>query len=126
MVKNCMACIKQCWPYKKGHFKSLISDHGTMLASVNPRPNSKAHTVVITKRHVDDLRNLTDQGWADILSCLKESIKKINQVYHPVGYQLNISAGQLAGANQPPYGIVPKYKEDYGQVTNYKSATMEE
>ena len=59
--KKCMACIKQCFPNEKGQLKSLISDHGTVLASVNPRPNSKAHTVIVTKRHVDDLRNFTEQ-----------------------------------------------------------------
>ena len=42
--KKCMACIKQCFPNEKGQLKSLISDHGTVLDSVNPRPNSKAHT----------------------------------------------------------------------------------
>jgi len=46
MVKDCMACIKQRFLYEKGQLKSLISAHGTMLASVNPRPNSKAHTVI--------------------------------------------------------------------------------
>lgn len=56
-----MTCIKACFPNEKGKLKSLISDHGTILASVNPRPNSKFHSVIITKRHVEDLRGLTTQ-----------------------------------------------------------------
>jgi diadenosine tetraphosphate (Ap4A) HIT family hydrolase len=60
---------------------------------------------------------LTAQEWADTLPILKESIKKIDAVYHPIGYRINMSIGEIGGANQPPHfylRIVPRYKENYG------------
>ena len=47
MVKTAWLVLNIASFMKKGQRKSLISDHGTMLASVNPRPNSKVHTVIM-------------------------------------------------------------------------------
>ena len=81
----------------------MLVDKGSIFSSLNFRPDSKAHTVVISKRHFDDLRDMTDQEWADILPVLKykDSIAKIDKVYHPVGYFLEIPIGELAAQNIP-------------------------
>ena len=83
--KKCMTCEKACKPLEKKLLKSLLVDKGSIFSSLNFRPDSKAHTVVISKRHFDDLRDMTDQEWADILPVLKykDSIVKIDKVYHP-------------------------------------------
>ena len=111
--KKCMTCVKACFSLQKNQLKSWLSDlGGTVFSSVNPRPNSKAHTVIMTKRHVDDLHHLTSQEWADILPVLKDSIAKIEKVYKPIGYRLNIPTGELAGQNMPQHfymRVVPKY-----------------
>jgi len=115
--------MKTCRPLKKGLLKSLISDHGTMFSSLGQRPNTKFHSVIITKRHTEDLRTMTDQEWADTLPVLKESVKKVENYYKfrgkpgPLGYRVSIPVGELSGANQPPHfymRVVPKYKKDWG------------
>ena len=123
--KKCMTCVKACFPLQKDQLKSWLSDlGGTVFSSVNHRPNAKAHTVVITKRHIEDLRGLTPQEWADILPVLKESIAKVDKVYRPVGYFLEIPVGKLSGENEPPHfymRVVPKYKKYWGNVgTDWK------
>lgn len=79
--KRCMACMKTCSPLKKGLLKSLVSEHGTMFSSLGNRPNTKFHSVIITKRHVEDLRDMTDQEWADTLPVLKSDVNKIENYY---------------------------------------------
>ena len=95
--------------------KSLISDlKGSVFSLANHRPNSKAHANIITKKHTEDLRVMTPQEWADILPVLKETIKKIDKVYHPLGYRISIPVGEKAGQNVPYHfymRIVPKYKK---------------
>jgi diadenosine tetraphosphate (Ap4A) HIT family hydrolase len=121
--KPCMTCKKACEPLKKNLLKSLVSDHGTMFSSLGQRPNSKFHSVVMTKRCTEDLRTLTDQEWADILPVLKESINKVDDYYKrknknlPIGYNLSIPIGELASQNMPQHfyvRVVPKYAKDRG------------
>ena len=98
LEKKCMTCVKACFPLQKDQLKSWLSDlGGTVFSSVNHRPNAKAHTVVITKRHIEDLRDLTPQEWADILPVLKESIAKVDKVYRPVGYFFRNSSRKVIG-----------------------------
>lgn len=131
--KKCMTCSKACSVLEKKLLKSCLSDlGGTVFSSVNPRPNSKYHTVIMTKQHTEDLRTLTDQEWNDILPVLKDSITKIENYYKcvnksgPLGYRISIPIGELAAQNIPQHfycHVVPKYKENYGSTMvpyNYK------
>ena len=107
--KKCMSCAKLSVPLEKGQLRSLLTDGGTVFSSVNPRPNSKYHTVILTKRHTEDLRTLTTQEWADILLVLKDSIAKIEAYLKkankptPVGYRISIQNGELAAQNMPQH-----------------------
>jgi len=62
MAKKYMTCIKLCFPQEKKLNKSTIADlGGTVFASVNPRPNSNGHSMIVTKRHTADLHTLMPQ-----------------------------------------------------------------
>jgi len=61
---------------------------------------------------------------------LKDSIAKIERVYKPIGYRLNIPTGELAGQNMPQHfymRVVPKYgvtdKGSTGIKEHYQQAT---
>jgi diadenosine tetraphosphate (Ap4A) HIT family hydrolase len=120
MSKKCLTCSK-CLFNEQGILKSLISDlKGSVFSLANHRPNSKAHANIITKKHTEDLRVMIPQEWADILPVLKETIKKIDKVYRPLGYRISIPVGEKAGQNVPYHfymRIVPKYKKDWGTVS---------
>jgi len=59
--KPCITCKKVCEPLQKNQFPSLVSEHGGIFSSLGLRPNTKFHTSLMTKRHADDLRDLTNQ-----------------------------------------------------------------
>jgi diadenosine tetraphosphate (Ap4A) HIT family hydrolase len=115
MAKECMTC-KSCSLHDKKLLESSLVDHGgTVFSSLVRRPNSKAHANIITKKHTEDLRTITPQEWADILPVFKETIKKIDKTYQPLGYRISIPVGEKAGQNVPYHfymRIVPKYKKD--------------
>ncbi|CAG8661711.1 6561_t:CDS:2 [Ambispora leptoticha] len=58
-----------------------------------------------------------------------DSIAKLERVYKPIGYRLNIPTGELAGQNMPHFymRVVPKYgvidKGSTGIKENYQQAT---
>jgi diadenosine tetraphosphate (Ap4A) HIT family hydrolase len=59
--KKCMTCSNKISPFNNGTIGDVISEQGTVFAHVNYRPSTKAHTVIITKRHCEDLRQMTAQ-----------------------------------------------------------------
>ena len=80
----------------------------------------------MTKRHADDLRDLTNQEWEDILKVLKSDINKIENYYKfkdkpgPLGYRISIPIGEKGSQNMPQHfyvRVVPKYKEGKGTVS---------
>ena len=82
------------------------------------RPNSKGHCVIITRRHIKDVREMNAQEWADLLSVLKDTINKINKVYSPAGMSASLPIGKKGTQNQMGHfycRVVPKYKEGYGK-----------
>lgn len=58
MAKECLTCEKISLPNKS---KLILIDGGTVFSSLGHRPNSKFHTVIMTKRHTENLRTLTSQ-----------------------------------------------------------------
>ena len=75
--------------------------------------------------------NISIQQWNEIFPVLKDTMKKINKVYHPVGFQFTIPTGKLAGQGLPHLmaHIVPKYKKSYGNECwskEYNRATPEQ
>jgi len=119
MANECITCSHLSL-HKEGKAKSPISTHGTVLSFTAIRPLSKGHLYISTFRHINDARETTDQEWADILPVLKESISKIDKVYHPLGYRITIPTGKLANQNQPFHffcRFAPKYKKYWGNVS---------
>ena len=55
--------------HKKILDKSSISDlGGTVYSGLVLRSNSKAHAAICTKRHAENLREITRQEWVDIFT----------------------------------------------------------
>jgi diadenosine tetraphosphate (Ap4A) HIT family hydrolase len=121
MAKECITCKQFVIPVEKKLSECYLSDFGGAVFSFPiHRPSSKGHTNVVTKRHCEDIRQMTTQEWADILPVLKDTIKKVDLVYKPLGYRLSIPNGKAANQNQPFHfymRVVPKYKKDYGNVS---------
>ena len=107
--------------HEKGLCDCYVSDlGGSFFTFANIRPNAKAHCVMSSKKHIKDVRfmNMNIDEWNEILPVLKDTMKKIDKVYHPAGFRFTIPTGNLAGQNSPHFFarivIVPKYKKSYG------------
>src|SRR3954451_20151172 len=120
MARECITCAQNI-QHEKGAAVSSVTDCGGGVYSFSyQRPLSKGATYITTKKHRDDLRNLTAQEWYDMLPVIKESINKIEKVYKPIGYRLNMPTGKLANQNQPPHffaRLIPKYKKGFGMIS---------
>ncbi len=87
-----------------------------VLAFLDIFPHAQGHTVVIPKKHIQNLEDLTAEEWQNISIGLKNSLEKINLKLNPVGCNIGINNKVIAGQVIPHvhWHIIPRYDGDGG------------
>ena len=77
---------------------------------------SKAQVLVISKEHRENFSELTKEEWEAHFPLIKNVIRRINKVYHPVGFDVFSSLNKEGGQSHfhSHIHIIPKYKKNYG------------
>ena len=77
-------------------------------------PVSIGHTLIIPKRHVESLFELTDEELKDIYTLIVQSKNKLDELYKPDGYNIGINEGRAAGRtiDHVHIHIIPRYIGD--------------
>ena len=90
----------------------LTSAHGVIIR--DGFPISPGHTLVIPRRHVDSLFNLTAEERADLLGLLDQAKAGIEKEFKPDTYNIGINDGPAAGQTVPHLHLhlIPRYTDD--------------
>lgn len=82
-------------------------------------PVSKGHCLVIPKRHVKTLWELTDEELKDLYTVMKQTDDWIFEWYHPDGENIGINEGYAAGqtVEHLHIHIIPRYEGDVSDPT---------
>jgi diadenosine tetraphosphate (Ap4A) HIT family hydrolase len=77
-------------------------------------PVSEGHCLVIPKRHVISIDDLTDSELKDLYTVLKQTKIMLCEVYQPDGFNIGINEGEAAGQTVPHLHIhlIPRYEGD--------------
>jgi len=115
--ENCIFCkiIKGKIPAYK------VYEDDFVLAFLDIYPASKGHTLVVPKKHVTRLKDLSDEELAKFWRGVKKVIEKIEKLSSD--YNIVINQGTLAGQEIPHLHvhIIPRYgKEKLFCETRYK------
>ena len=87
-----------------------------VLAFLDVEPCSKGHTVIIPKRHANNLSEITDEEWQKLMKSLRAVQQKIEEIIKPAGMNIGINNGNAAGQAVPHvhWHIIPRYENDGG------------
>lgn len=108
MMDNCIMC-------------KLIEDNTQVVceneyavAIYDGYPVGIGHTLVVPKRHVESLFELTQNELNDICSLIVESKNVLDSKYHPNGYNIGVNEGRAAGrtVDHVHIHIIPRYVGD--------------
>ena len=107
----CIFCeiIKGNIPSKK------VYENDKVLAILDISQITKGHTLVLPKKHYDNLLEIADEDYKEVMLAAKKSAKNINDVYKPEGLNIINNCGETAGQSVMHFHvhIVPRYnKED--------------
>lgn len=85
---------------------------------VNLYPYNAGHILIFPKRHVLDLRELTDDEEKQYFRLLKTSLNILDKLYQPGGYNIGFNIGEASGASVAHLHqhIVPRYHKELGFV----------
>lgn len=92
----------------------IICETATCVAFYDGYPVSKGHALIIPKRHVASYFDLTNHEQEAINIMLLYVKQKIDERYHPDGYNIGVNINEAAGQSvfHVHMHIIPRYKGD--------------
>jgi len=92
----------------------VILENRLAWARFDPFPVNPGHLLVITRRHVTDFFQSTEEERAAINSLLEEAKILLDGRYNPDGYNIGINCGPAAGQTIMHLHIhlIPRYQGD--------------
>ena len=94
--------------------EDIIAETPTVVAVFDKYPVSPGHTLIIPKRHIALYRDLSVYEMNAMTYLLEYVKKKIDEHFHPDGYNVGINIGEAAGQSvfHCHMHIIPRYKGD--------------
>lgn len=92
----------------------VIMENGYWLAKLDPNPVSPGHALVISRRHVASVFELSPEEGAALLQIVKDVRHYLNGSYHPDAYNVGLNEGEAAGRTiaHVHLHLIPRYKGD--------------
>lgn len=96
------------------HDSEIICENASCLAFYDGYPVSPGHALIIPKRHVASYFDLTVGERKDMNEALLCVKSKIDERYHPDGYNIGVNVGEYAGQSvfHCHMHLIPRYKGD--------------
>ena len=105
-----------CQVPERGDADGLIVRRGEhVFAVMNLYPYSPGHLLLCPYRHISDFTELTTAESAELSAFTGEAMTVLRQVSQPVGFNLGINQGQVAGAGITAHlhqHVVPRWLGD--------------
>ena len=97
----------------------VLEANGGAFVVLDAFPVSPGHSLVITRRHVGDIFDLTATEVGDVLELVRSTRDRIDQTLHPAGYNVGVNVGQYAGQTvmHAHVHVIPRYPGDSDDPT---------
>lgn len=111
--KNSKTCVF-CNPSKK----ELIIESKKAYLYVNKYPYSSGHLLVIPKRHVNQIIDLTSKEREEIFNLMDLSVFALKKYISPDGFNIGCAIGEVAGEsiNHLHFHVLPRRVGDSGWI----------
>jgi len=110
---GCVFCAAAKGSVSLESLKVYETDHAMIV--LNKYPYNSGHLLVIPKKHLGDLMDLTRAESEDLHEMIRLAVKALRQVYQPGGFNVGLNLGAVAGAGIPEhlhYHVIPRWAGD--------------
>ena len=94
--------------------RSILAENKLSLAFMDGFPVSKGHSLVIPKRHIVSIWEMTDEEYADAFCLVKKVKEVLEEKFKPQGFNIGVNCGEAAGQSvfHAHIHIIPRYTGD--------------
>lgn len=99
----------------------IIDRRRSAFAILNVYPYSSGHVMVLPKRAVPNILELTDAEHDDLWTLVRIAYRAVGDAFEPDGMNLGVNDGQAGGASVPDHlhvHIVPRWYADTSYTTS--------
>ena len=96
-------------------------------AALNAYPYTSGHLMVMPRRHVGELEELTGGEAAELWSAVTAGVAALKQAYRPEGINVGVNLGRAAGAGIPGHlhvHVLPRWAGDSNFMTSVAEARV--
>ena len=93
---TCVFCVLAAEPVDED--TGVIAKSELSFVVLNAFPYGSGHILVLPRRHVSAIQELTDAEYEDYFLILRRSVKALEAAYGPDGMNIGMNLGQAAGA----------------------------
>lgn len=92
----------------------VVAESGLMLVSLNLFPYSPGHLLIFPRRHVLDLRELTEPEVLELDRVQRLAVAALEELYLPTGFNIGYNMGPSSGASIPHLHchVVPRHQQE--------------
>ena len=94
--------------------RSTLAETKLSLACLDSFPVSKGHTLVIPKRHVVSLWEMTTEEYTDAFALVRQVKDVLQEQFSPQGFNIGVNCGHAAGQSvfHAHIHLIPRYTGD--------------
>lgn len=112
-AKGCIFCKAAKAKSDAKHF--VVQRSEFCFSMLNIYPYNNGHLMIAPYRHIGSILDFTEEELTDLMLVSQKSIRQLNKVLKPDGYNLGFNVGNIAGAGFPGHlhmHIVPRWQGD--------------
>lgn len=113
---GCVFCNRAALPPESWREHGVLAVGGDSMVLMNRYPYTNAHLLIIPRRHVADLSELTADEYAHVCVVLRASVERVRTAMNPHGFNLGMNLGAAAGAgiaDHAHFHVVPRWNGDH-------------
>lgn len=94
--------------------RSALAETKLSVAFLDGFPVSKGHTLIIPKRHVVSLWEMTSEEYMDAFALLRQVKNVLQEQFNPAGFNVGVNCGDAAGQSvlHAHIHLIPRYTGD--------------
>jgi len=103
-----------------GESTGVIAKSDLTFVVLNAFPYGSGHVLILPRRHVSVLQELTDAEYTDYFAMLRRTVVALEAAYGPDGMNIGLNLGQAAGAGIPKHlhgHLLPRWLGDTNFMT---------
>jgi len=115
---SCVFCVLAEEPVDES--TGVIARSDLSYVVLNAFPYGSGHVLILPRRHVSTLQELTEDEYIDYFKMLRRTVVALEAAYGPDGMNIGMNLGQAAGAGIPKHlhgHVLPRWLGDTNFMT---------